>query len=100
MRKKKSVQQLNWITILLQCVNFHSVTKSDYLSSYFAVFPSHCSKCSHSIALGAASLSLVITYPLMKRFTYWPQFVLGMCCVKLSCSVLCLELIFYRLPEL
>ncbi|XP_076747172.1 4-hydroxybenzoate polyprenyltransferase, mitochondrial-like [Maylandia zebra] len=32
----------------------------------------------YSIALGAASLSLVITYPLMKRFTYWPQFVLGL----------------------
>lgn len=30
-----------------------------------------------SIALGAASLSLVFTYPLMKRITYWPQFVLG-----------------------
>ncbi|KAG7489891.1 4-hydroxybenzoate polyprenyltransferase, mitochondrial [Solea senegalensis] len=32
----------------------------------------------YSIALGAASLSLVITYPLMKRFTYWPQLVLGL----------------------
>uniref|UniRef100_UPI0037E81B9E 4-hydroxybenzoate polyprenyltransferase, mitochondrial n=1 Tax=Semicossyphus pulcher TaxID=241346 RepID=UPI0037E81B9E len=32
----------------------------------------------YSIALGAASLSLVITYPLMKRITYWPQFVLGL----------------------
>lgn len=31
----------------------------------------------YSIALGAASLSLVITYPLMKRITYWPQLVLG-----------------------
>ncbi|KAM7415809.1 hypothetical protein PAMA_018052 [Pampus argenteus] len=31
----------------------------------------------YSIALGAASLSLVVTYPLMKRITYWPQFVLG-----------------------
>lgn len=30
-----------------------------------------------SIILGAASLSLVITYPLMKRITYWPQLVLG-----------------------
>lgn len=30
-----------------------------------------------SIALGAASLSLVVTYPLMKRITYWPQLVLG-----------------------
>ncbi|XP_057686818.1 4-hydroxybenzoate polyprenyltransferase, mitochondrial [Corythoichthys intestinalis] len=32
----------------------------------------------YSIALGAASLSLVFTYPLMKRFTYWPQLVLGL----------------------
>jgi len=32
----------------------------------------------YSIALGAASLSLVVVYPLMKRITYWPQLVLGM----------------------
>ncbi|KAK0520167.1 Para-hydroxybenzoate--polyprenyltransferase, mitochondrial precursor (PHB:polyprenyltransferase) [Tilletia horrida] len=32
----------------------------------------------YSIALGASSLSLVIIYPLMKRITYWPQFVLGL----------------------
>uniref|UniRef100_A0A1A8FNH0 4-hydroxybenzoate polyprenyltransferase, mitochondrial n=2 Tax=Nothobranchius korthausae TaxID=1143690 RepID=A0A1A8FNH0_9TELE len=32
----------------------------------------------YSIALGASSLSLVITYPLMKRVTYWPQLVLGL----------------------
>uniref|UniRef100_A0A7M4F440 4-hydroxybenzoate polyprenyltransferase, mitochondrial n=2 Tax=Crocodylus porosus TaxID=8502 RepID=A0A7M4F440_CROPO len=32
----------------------------------------------YSIGLGAASLSLVITYPLMKRITYWPQLVLGL----------------------
>ncbi|KAB1282194.1 4-hydroxybenzoate polyprenyltransferase; mitochondrial [Camelus dromedarius] len=31
-----------------------------------------------SIALGAASLLLVITYPLMKRITYWPQLALGL----------------------
>ncbi|EDW84376.1 uncharacterized protein Dwil_GK14102 [Drosophila willistoni] len=31
-----------------------------------------------SILLGASSLGLVITYPLMKRVTYWPQLVLGM----------------------
>ncbi|XP_073815999.1 ubiquinone biosynthesis protein COQ2, mitochondrial [Musca autumnalis] len=30
------------------------------------------------IMLGACSLGLVITYPLMKRITYWPQLVLGM----------------------
>ena len=32
----------------------------------------------YSVFLGASSLSLVITYPLMKRFTYWPQFFLGL----------------------
>ncbi|KAM9330513.1 4-hydroxybenzoate polyprenyltransferase, mitochondrial [Gastrophryne carolinensis] len=32
----------------------------------------------YSIALGAAALSLVVIYPLMKRITYWPQLVLGL----------------------
>lgn len=32
----------------------------------------------YSIILGAASLGLVVTYPLMKRITYWPQAFLGM----------------------
>ncbi|XP_046513249.1 4-hydroxybenzoate polyprenyltransferase, mitochondrial isoform X2 [Equus quagga] len=32
----------------------------------------------YSVALGAASLLLVITYPLMKRVTYWPQLALGL----------------------
>lgn len=31
-----------------------------------------------SIMLGSYSLALVTLYPLMKRVTYWPQFVLGM----------------------
>uniref|UniRef100_A0A914DNP0 4-hydroxybenzoate polyprenyltransferase, mitochondrial n=1 Tax=Acrobeloides nanus TaxID=290746 RepID=A0A914DNP0_9BILA len=31
-----------------------------------------------SVAIGAASLSLVFTYPAMKRFTYWPQVFLGL----------------------
>lgn len=31
----------------------------------------------YSVFLGASSLGLVITYPLMKRYTYWPQLVLG-----------------------
>ncbi|XP_076042603.1 ubiquinone biosynthesis protein COQ2, mitochondrial [Oratosquilla oratoria] len=31
----------------------------------------------YSILLGASSLSLVVVYPLMKRFTYWPQLMLG-----------------------
>jgi 4-hydroxybenzoate polyprenyltransferase len=31
-----------------------------------------------AIALGAASLLLVLVYPFAKRFTYWPQFFLGL----------------------
>jgi 4-hydroxybenzoate polyprenyltransferase len=31
-----------------------------------------------TIVLGAASLVLVAIYPFMKRFTYWPQLVLGL----------------------
>ncbi|KAB1282191.1 4-hydroxybenzoate polyprenyltransferase; mitochondrial [Camelus dromedarius] len=38
----------------------------------------HSWRGSVSIALGAASLLLVITYPLMKRITYWPQLALGL----------------------
>ncbi|ETN79614.1 4-hydroxybenzoate polyprenyltransferase domain protein [Necator americanus] len=30
-----------------------------------------------SVAVGSASTVLVVSYPLAKRFTYWPQFVLG-----------------------
>ncbi|OBS79076.1 hypothetical protein A6R68_18535 [Neotoma lepida] len=32
----------------------------------------------YSIAMGAASLLLVTTYPLMKRVTFWPQLALGL----------------------
>lgn len=31
----------------------------------------------YSVFLGASSLALVISYPLMKRVTHWPQLVLG-----------------------
>lgn len=31
-----------------------------------------------SIILGASSLLIVAIYPLMKRFTYWPQLILGL----------------------
>ncbi len=31
-----------------------------------------------TITLGAASLAIVIVYPFMKRFTFWPQAVLGL----------------------
>jgi len=32
----------------------------------------------YAIGIGAASLVLVFTYPLMKRVTFWPQFFLGL----------------------
>ncbi|XP_041957359.1 4-hydroxybenzoate polyprenyltransferase, mitochondrial isoform X1 [Alosa sapidissima] len=32
----------------------------------------------YSVILGAASLMLVVTYPFMKRITYWPQLMLGL----------------------
>ena len=38
----------------------------------------------YSILLGASSLGLVVTYPLFKRITYWPQFVLGVLSQNLS----------------
>jgi 4-hydroxybenzoate polyprenyltransferase len=38
-----------------------------------------CNIKSFRIALGVSSLSLVVTYPLMKRITYWPQAFLGLC---------------------
>ena len=31
-----------------------------------------------AVILGAASLLLITIYPLCKRFTYWPQFILGL----------------------
>ncbi len=31
----------------------------------------------YSIILGAASMVLVVVYPLMKRVTHWPQLILG-----------------------
>ncbi len=31
----------------------------------------------YTIVLGLASMPFAFTYPLMKRFTYWPQFFLG-----------------------
>uniref|UniRef100_A0A0K0FUP2 4-hydroxybenzoate polyprenyltransferase, mitochondrial n=1 Tax=Strongyloides venezuelensis TaxID=75913 RepID=A0A0K0FUP2_STRVS len=30
-----------------------------------------------SVAVGASSMILVVGYPLAKRYTYWPQFILG-----------------------
>lgn len=36
----------------------------------------------YSIILGASSLGLVATYPLMKRITFWPQAFLGLASLK------------------
>ena len=36
-----------------------------------------------SVILGASSMGLVVAYPFMKRFTYWPQAVLGEFCIVL-----------------
>lgn len=33
----------------------------------------------YSIVLGACSVPLIVIYPLMKRYTYYPQIVLGLC---------------------
>lgn len=44
----------------------------DFLSFFTLIFSIF------SVAIGAASLSLVFTYPAMKRFTYWPQVFLGL----------------------
>ena len=32
----------------------------------------------YSVMLGTASMGLVVLYPVAKRFTYWPQAVLGL----------------------
>ncbi len=55
--------------------------------------------CVSSIVLGAASLGVVIVYPLMKRFTYWPQLVLGVAfnwgvCAPLQCPLSACAAIF------
>ena len=44
----------------------------------FAAFFVLISFNSFTILLGIASLALVFAYPFMKRFTHWPQFVLGL----------------------
>lgn len=43
---------------------------------------------SSSILLGASSLSVVTIYPLMKRFTHWPQAVLGACLLIIRGGIL------------
>lgn len=56
--------QLNWY----RCATSHRSSRPALLKLTSTVY---------SIGLGASSLTLVVLYPLMKRITYWPQFVLG-----------------------
>ena len=44
----------------------------------------------YTVALGAASVPLIATYPFMKRVTYWPQVFLGQPVLSLSPISLCL----------
>ncbi|KAH7678293.1 Para-hydroxybenzoate--polyprenyltransferase [Aphelenchoides avenae] len=39
-----------------------------------------------SVFVGASSMALVLTYPLAKRFTYWPQLMLGMSDANRACT--------------
>jgi 4-hydroxybenzoate polyprenyltransferase len=54
-----------------QALAFLSVQLSAGLAVLLSLNP-------ESIILGAASMPLVVCYPLMKRFTNWPQLVLGL----------------------
>jgi len=54
--------QLNWLRLVPPLVS--SLVKPSNK------FPS-------SVAVGASSMLLVIAYPLAKRYTYWPQVILG-----------------------
>ena len=58
--------QLNWLVALCSFWNLPSICLLVILI------------CRYSVLLGAASMGLVVTYPVMKRFTYYPQFVLGL----------------------
>lgn len=97
----QTVHRLSFIDVLLYeprnvCYNADKKLPNAKLFIYLMAWLTHSFHnmilILHSIALGAASLSLVITYPLMKRITYWPQFVLGMYCLRLSCGVLHVKL--------
>ena len=60
--------QLNWYRCVVPVLCASRNERLEELIQHLA---------NRSIFLGASSLSLVITYPLMKRITYWPQAVLG-----------------------
>lgn len=57
--------QLNWLVALH---SFRNLPRIFLTISFYR----------YSVLLGAASMGLVVTYPVMKRFTYYPQFVLGL----------------------
>ncbi|KAK3734140.1 hypothetical protein RRG08_000052 [Elysia crispata] len=65
----------------------------------------------YSVILGASSMALVVTYPLAKRYTYWPQLILGLTLnwgvllawsaiqgeVNLACGALYMACVFYTI---
>ena len=55
--------QLNWLVVAFKIYPVYALIYLIYR---------------YSVLLGAASMGLVVTYPVMKRFTYYPQFVLGL----------------------
>ena len=57
-----SLRQAGWFLIVQLLVGFVILIQFNWLT----------------IGLGIASLVLVASYPFMKRFTYWPQFFLGL----------------------
>jgi hypothetical protein len=59
---------LNKLYWSMHNINLLRVTWLIGLSSYMFLY---------SVVLGAASMALVVLYPLAKRYTYWPQIMLG-----------------------
>ncbi|XP_059070545.1 uncharacterized protein LOC131061198 [Cryptomeria japonica] len=59
------------------CLN-DSLPQDIFADTYFLLLYSFYFLCIDSRILGASSLLLVFSYPLMKRFTFWPQAYLGL----------------------
>ncbi len=54
-----------------------------------------------TVGLGALSLVLVVTYPFMKRITWWPQLFLGFALSSLQrCMFSCIDTVFARPQQL
>lgn len=65
------------LAVLLSLNNFRCAhgQRGSHVAPLIYALSIHCT--CHSIALGASSVGLVAIYPLMKRYTNWPQLVLG-----------------------